>query len=96
MANDIFTYGLKFIKNALREEPHPPPCGEAACTWCWFEADTGFIDEQIEKINNQHDTLLGLVKDMADALENIATRYPPYVSVKLLTHARAILEPEGE
>ena len=54
----------------------------------------------------ERDTLVELVKDMVDALENIATRYPPYVSVKLLTHARDILsrsedsdaseEPEGE
>ena len=89
MANDIFTYGLKFIKNALREEPHPPPCGEAACTWCWFEADTGFIDEQIEKINNQHDTLLGLVKDAMPYMEKYAIYDGGWTA-----RARDILEPE--
>ena len=46
-----FTYGLKNIQTTLRDEPHPPPCGEGPCTWCWFEADGGFIDEaQINEV----------------------------------------------
>ncbi len=61
------TYGLKFIQESLRAEKHPEPCGTGPCTFCWFDAKGGFIDEQITNVNRQHQELLDLVRDAVDA-----------------------------